>query len=356
MDLPATRPDPAMSDKVQGWVWDLDLPPARKLVLLWLAGRATDNGVAFPGEREIRQRTGLGERMVRYHLQWLASDRDDNGQPKQSLIVRLERRIASQRNTSNVYVLAVPWQKPDAVRRDLEELRHVSIAALDRALAGVGATHCPQVSGGNPLPPVGEAHCPEVGAPGCRPEQSRVNSHREPTRTSRQAARPQQGDAIEHSLQPAGADPVRQRLAEALIDAFYRGLGADAGHVTEPVRKRDLAIARQLVAVGATPREAEAYARDVSTTGGRIAPIDLRSFERERLGWRARRRGMEQGQRQLVDRTGQAPTWQDASQTASVPRDLGTGTCESATPESVTVDTNGDRLRLLMRRATRGTR
>jgi len=52
---------------VQTWVWDLDLQPARKLVLLWLAGRATESGVAFPGEREIRERTGLGERMVRYH-------------------------------------------------------------------------------------------------------------------------------------------------------------------------------------------------------------------------------------------------------------------------------------------------
>src|SRR5713226_2884750 len=64
-----------MSDKVRAWVWELDLRPARKLVMLWLAGRATDNGVAFPGEREIRDKTGLGERMVRYHLQALA-DRD----------------------------------------------------------------------------------------------------------------------------------------------------------------------------------------------------------------------------------------------------------------------------------------
>jgi len=81
-----------MSDKVQAWVWDLDLQPARKLVLLWLAGRATESGVAFPGEREIRERTGLGERMVRYHLRWLASEHDDKQQPKQPLVVRVERR------------------------------------------------------------------------------------------------------------------------------------------------------------------------------------------------------------------------------------------------------------------------
>jgi hypothetical protein len=144
-----------MSDKVQGWAWDLDLQPARKLVLLWLAGRATDNGVAFPGEREIRERTGLGERMVRYHLQWLAGDRDDTGQPKRPLVIRIERRISSQRNTSNVYILAVPWQEPNAVRHDLEELQHVTKAAIEQALTvlrQVGATDCPEGSGGNGLP------------------------------------------------------------------------------------------------------------------------------------------------------------------------------------------------------------
>src|SRR5919205_2092760 len=141
-----------MSDKVQGWAWDLDLPPARKLVLLWLAGRATDNGVAFPGEREIRERTGLCERMVRYHLRWLAGDRDDAGRPKRPLVIRVERRIASQRNSSNVYVLTVPWQQPEAVRRDLEELQHVTNAAVGRALAQVGATGCPLGGGAMDCP------------------------------------------------------------------------------------------------------------------------------------------------------------------------------------------------------------
>ena len=43
---------------------------------------------------------------------------------------------------------------------------------------------------------------------------------------------------------------------------------------------------------------------------GRIAPIDLRSFERERLGWLARRRGADQARGRFVDRTGQPPSWQ----------------------------------------------
>jgi hypothetical protein len=43
-----TRPEEsAMSDKCAGWVWDQpDLLPQRRLILLWLANRATDNPMA----------------------------------------------------------------------------------------------------------------------------------------------------------------------------------------------------------------------------------------------------------------------------------------------------------------------
>ena len=37
-----------MSAKVQGWAWDQDVLVQRKAILLWLANRATDNGVCFP--------------------------------------------------------------------------------------------------------------------------------------------------------------------------------------------------------------------------------------------------------------------------------------------------------------------
>ena len=298
-----------MSDKVQGWAWDLDLQPTRKLVLLWLAGRATDNGVAFPGEREIRERTGLCERMVRYHLQWLASDRDDAGEAKQPLVIRVERRVASQRNTSNVYILAVPWQEPNAVRRDLEELQHVTSGAIERALARVGATDCPQGGGGSGLPPVGAADCPEVGATGCREESSRRNRHRNTPRTP--TGRQRQGREREAENQdapgPAPASTTSDASAQALVAAFYRGLGMPMDASTRAIRRRELAIARQLVGVGATPAESEAYARQARTTPGRIAPVDLRSYERERLSWLARAQDGSTGMRRLVDRTGQGP-------------------------------------------------
>jgi len=115
-----------VSAKVQGWVWDLtDVLPQRRLVLLWLANRATDNGVCFPGQAEVRRKTGLGEKMVRRHLHWLASELDDEGSPKPPLLTIVERRIGTDRNTSNVYVLHVPWAQPDQVARELEELKYM---------------------------------------------------------------------------------------------------------------------------------------------------------------------------------------------------------------------------------------
>jgi hypothetical protein len=104
--------------------------------------------------------------------------------------------------------------------------------------------------------------------------------------------------------------PVDTR-ALALIDALCRGLGSDAASLTQPLLRRELAIARDLVAAGATADEAEAFARDVGADSGRKAPIDgLRTFERERLGWLARRRGRTLAERRVVDRTGQPPSWQ----------------------------------------------
>src|SRR5437660_6913600 len=98
-----------MSAKVQGWVWELDLAAQPKLILLWLANRATDAGVCFPTKRELGARTGLSERMVRYHLDWLARAEDEHGTPREPIVSIIERRISGDRNTSNVYVLRVPW-------------------------------------------------------------------------------------------------------------------------------------------------------------------------------------------------------------------------------------------------------
>jgi len=155
-----------MSAKVQGWVWDLnDLLPQRRLILLWLANRATDNGVCFPGQAEVRKRTSLGEKMVRRHLHWLAATEDEDGQSKQPLVTIIERRIGKDRNTSNVYVLHVPWARRVDMERDLEELKHLPSDAAT-SLQGVGVTGDPQGTGQNEQPhETGGRARPPVGSP-----------------------------------------------------------------------------------------------------------------------------------------------------------------------------------------------
>ena len=57
-----------MSARVSAWAWEQELPPQRKLLLLWLATHATGQGVAFPLKAELAAKAGLGERMTRDHL------------------------------------------------------------------------------------------------------------------------------------------------------------------------------------------------------------------------------------------------------------------------------------------------
>jgi hypothetical protein len=324
-----------VSAKVQGWVWDLDdMLPQRRLILLWLANRATDNGVCFPGQAEVRKRTSLGEKMVRRHLHWLAAAEDDDGRSKQPLVTIIERRIGSDRNTSNVYVLHVPWARRTDVQRDLEELKHLPASAA-LSLNGVGVVHDPQDNGkgehrsqggGHERPPSGSP-AGGMGVTGGREEPGHRKRHPEqplsphpPALSVPRSPQQQGGDCRESetSREPALDDQI-EPSASSLVDAFYRGLGAAPTATTASLRRRDLAIARQLVAIGATAEEAEAYAREASAVSSRIAPVDLRSFERERLGWLARRRGKDLSERRVVDRTGQPPSWETQPSASSLP-------------------------------------
>jgi len=302
-----------MSSKVTGWVWDQCLPIQRKCVLLWLAERATDNGVCFPGQAEIRQKTGLSESMVRRYLHWLASDHDEDGQPKQPLVRIIQRPIDGERNTSNVYVLLVPWAQGGDVQRELEELKHIPTGCLP----GVGGADAPQGSGGRVRTPVGSTGAPQMGGTGDTHEPSLPDPDRStpplPPVVVQQPGDGGDRDGPNYTQQAARGvelDGSPSGNARDLVAAFYRGLGADSSALTVTMRRRDLAIARQLVDAGASAAEAESYARETCQMAGRIAPIDLRSFERERLGWLARRRGADQVRARFVDRTGQPPSWQ----------------------------------------------
>jgi hypothetical protein len=107
----------------------------------------------FPSKRELAERTGLSERMVRYHLAALAGDRDDRGQQQQPVLRIVQRRVACDRNTSNVYVIRVPWASQDIVRSELQELSHVPSEAIQGWVQPV-------------VPRVGMMDCRNTVAPG----------------------------------------------------------------------------------------------------------------------------------------------------------------------------------------------
>jgi hypothetical protein len=109
------------------------------------------------------------------------------------------------------------------------------------------------------------------------------------------------------SAQPVATESEQEQRtrADQLVEAFYRGLGVGTGALTRSILARERSIARQLVGAVATPAEAEAYARDMAGVPNRLAPIDLRSFERERSTWTARHGRATASSRRYVDRTGQ---------------------------------------------------
>lgn len=57
-----------MSIKLMSAVWDADLTPTKKLVLLALADQANDDGLCWPSVGTIEKRTGLAERGVQIAL------------------------------------------------------------------------------------------------------------------------------------------------------------------------------------------------------------------------------------------------------------------------------------------------
>jgi hypothetical protein len=90
----------------------------------------------------------------------------------------------------------------------------------------------------------------------------------------------------------AGQNNTGAVSAEDLLAGFYRGLGVDVSQLTANVYRREVAIARDLAAVGATRAEAEAYALETNAPGRR-ATVDMSAFEKGRASWLARRRKAE---------------------------------------------------------------
>jgi len=270
-----------MSIRVMDRVWEHSQQSSGALlVLLAISDFADDDGIAFPSIRTLARKARLSERQVQRVIAELVAAQELTITPGQG------------RAGSHLYRVTV-----DSRRQEVTGETGDKLAPRHRRREGVTYCHRQGVTPVSPKP-----------------------SYREPSLTvtplppSSSTAPPeqQQGGPIEATettcpSRPAPGSVHDGDTARTLAEALYRGLNTDLDQLTPALRRRELAIARQLVDVGATPSEAEAYACDARSHAGRIAAVDVRSYERERLSWIARRQAERQTAVHRVDRTGEPP-------------------------------------------------
>ena len=267
-----------MSIRVMDRVWEHSQQSSGALlVLLAIADFADDEGVAFPSVGTLARKARLSERQVQRVIG--------------ELVAAEELEVTPGKGRAGSHLYRVTSGSPQhKVRGDNMSPRH-------RRREGVTICHRPGVTPASPKP-----------------------SYREPSLTvtplppaSTAPEEQQQGGRIKSTETTCPSPPAPGSVhnddtaARALSEALYRGLGTALDQLTPALRRRELAIARQLVDIGATPAEAEAYARDARSHAGRIAAVDVRSYERERVSWNARRQAERQATVHRVDRTGEPP-------------------------------------------------
>jgi DNA-binding MarR family transcriptional regulator len=85
-----------MTIRAMNWAWEIELPPALKLVLLKLADRANDDGECWPGSASIAKACGIGARTLVRHLAQLE---------ELGLIKSTARYNDDGKRTNNIYQL-----------------------------------------------------------------------------------------------------------------------------------------------------------------------------------------------------------------------------------------------------------
>jgi hypothetical protein len=289
------------------------------LVLLAIADFADDDGLAYPSIATLARKARLSDRQVQRVIAGLVAARELTVEPGAGRQGSHLFHVAVGASVASSATSRQPGSTPDKMSpRQNVTGDNLSPPARHRRRQGV-----------TPVSPVGVT--PASPKPSY-PEPSGNITPQPPSPAHSPQQQGEKGGDISASVAARGHPPPAARSPSAgrLVDGLYRGLGVHLDDLTPTIRARELAIAEQLVQVGATPAEAEAYAREMGTFGNRLAPIDLRSFERERASWLARRRAARAGDGRYVDRTGEGVDGEPVRLSAS----KGSPTGESVGPRS----------------------
>lgn len=93
-----------MTIRAMNWAWEIDLPPAMKLVLLKLADRANDDGECWPGMESVANACGVSERTLMRHIEKMES---------MGLLQKSKRKDDSGRQATNLYTLNLAYEPGD---------------------------------------------------------------------------------------------------------------------------------------------------------------------------------------------------------------------------------------------------
>jgi Helix-turn-helix domain len=284
-----------MSIHVMSRVWECSTQAGGSLlVLLAIADFADDEGLAFPSIGTLARKARLSPRQVQRVLAELVAAGE------------LEIEHGHGRHGSHLYRVTIGTR----VGGSTTPRQNVAPDTMSPPCARPCRARVTPVSREGVTPASPEPSLREPPGP-TTPRSPRAA----PPRQQQGAREEDDEDGTPARIEPAGRGPdppppssmKSEPAVMALAAALYGALGSDLDDLTGALRRRELAIAEQLVAVGATAAEAEAYAREARAQPGRVAPIDVRAFERERLSWKARRGGQSAAGPRRVDRTGQPP-------------------------------------------------
>ena len=95
-----------MSNKASGWAWEQPITPSQKLVLLSLADRSDEDGICWPGTRNVEKRTGLSRATVKRALAQLETI---------GAIERMSRYRDDGSQRSSLYTLAIGGDHSDTM-------------------------------------------------------------------------------------------------------------------------------------------------------------------------------------------------------------------------------------------------